>query len=117
MSNRGDYPWGAEYDSRAPWNEKNDYDLIVDLDYFGEVILIQRTHIDENDWEDDTRTIDAAKMNKYLAEQLHLDLEAIEEGEKKLDILEIKELKNKSWNIITSNGNINTSFVELENLL
>jgi phosphoenolpyruvate synthase/pyruvate phosphate dikinase len=94
-----------------------DYDLIIDLDWFGEIILIQRTHIDKDNWEDEIQTIDEEKMNIFLAKHLNLNTEEMKEAEETVEILNIQELNNKTWDIVTTHGKVNVSYPELEDLL
>ena len=58
-----DYPPGAEYNPKAPWN-KPDWDEIVDVNQYGEVELIKRAYIEEEDWEEDKQIIDGNIMNQ-----------------------------------------------------
>jgi len=116
MTESGYYPPGAEHDPSAPWNERDDYTLIIEMDYYGEVVLIQRTYIAEDDWEDETKTINAETMSSFLASELNIDIEEMWEDGEDIDIEEIIELKNETWDIITSHGKVNVSWRELEEL-
>lgn len=109
----GDYPPGAKYDSSAPWNEREDWIEIVEINRQGDIDLIKRTYIAEDDWDDETNTIDPSDMDKFLCEKLELDFKKIEEEGEGIEILDLTELKDECYDIITPFGVVKTSFSEL----
>jgi len=117
MSSMGDYPWGAKDDPNAPWNEKEDWVEIIDINKYGEVELIRRTYIAEDDWEEEKDTIDPYNMDKFLAEEFKLDFKKLEEEGESIEIIDLQELKNGWYSIVTKYGMTKTTFSELFSLL
>lgn len=109
----GGYPLGAEYDPNAPWNEREDWIEIVEINRHGDIDLIKRTYIAEDDWDDETNTIDSYDMDKFLCEKLKLDFKKIEAEGEGIEILSLEESKNGYYIITTHFGIIKTSFEEL----
>jgi len=109
------YPTGAEYDPKAPWNE-SDLDKIVTVNQYDEVELIKRG-LNKDEGEEEKQTIDGYKMNQFLAAELNLDFEEMEEEGGNIEIIEIEEMSNGSYDIFTTHGNVNVFFEELENLV
>ena len=56
-------------------------------------------------------------MNQFLAKELELDFEKIEEEGWDIEIIEIEEMTNGSYDILTIHGNVNVFFEDLENLI
>lgn len=115
MRESGYYPPGAEQDPSAPWNESNNYDLFVEIDYYGEVVLIQRTYIDKSDWEDETKNIDLETFEEFCCIRLNLDHEKLRENKEIIDLKKIKE-EGHRYKITTSHGEFKTTYDELEDL-
>jgi hypothetical protein len=113
----GDYPWGAKYDPNAPWNEIEDWVEIVDINQDGEVELIKRSYIAEDDWEDETDTIDSYSMDKFLSERFQLDFKKLEEDGKNIEIISLREIKKGSYCIVTKYGETKITFDDLSQLL
>lgn len=111
------YPWGAENDPRAPWNEKEpdvEYDIQFDG---GEIVLIERVYSsrkpDEEDWEDNKTYIDPVYMDKFIADKLNLNIDDYEDG---IEVIDISEPKYGEYIIHTPHGEIKTDWDELENI-
>jgi len=116
MRESGYYPPGAEHDPMAPWNETDDSIKLVEMEYYGDIVLIWRTYIAKDDWEDETANIDPEVFEEFCSIKLKLDYEKLRMNEETIDLRNIKEEKNR-YRIITSHGEFTTSFKELERLI
>lgn len=117
MNNMGDYPVGAKYDPNAPWNEKQDFDKIVNINKYGEIELISRIYINEEEINDEKNIIDPYYLDKFLIEKLNINSKKLEEAGESVEIINLLELKNDKYLIITKYGILKTSFEKLYNLL
>jgi len=115
MKESGYYPPGAEFDPSAPWNESDKSIYLVEMEYYGDIVLIRRTYIAKDDWEDETANIDPEVFEEFCSKKLKLDYEEIQRKEEKIDLRDIKEKKHR-YRIITSHGEFTTSYRELEDL-
>ncbi len=115
MSESGYYPPGAENDPRAPWNETDNYELIVEISYYGEVILVKKTPISKDKWDEETQTIDPETFEEFCSIKLGIDYEELCENEESIDLEKVKE-EGSRYKIITSRGEFTTSYDELEDL-
>jgi hypothetical protein len=116
MRESGYYPPGAEFDPSAPWNESDKSIKIVEMEYYGDIVLIYRTYIAKNDWEDETENIDAEVFEEFCATKLKLNYKKLQRNEEAIDLKNIKEEK-PHYRIITSHGEFTTTFKELERLI
>jgi hypothetical protein len=111
------YPWGAENDPRAPWNEPED-DSQYELDMDGNELIITRGYnfSGEYEWDADTGYVDMEEFANYAAQKLGLD---VDEKYNDDDFLEIlgwtydDEDKPNKINFQTSWGNFQISMDEL----
>jgi len=112
--NSGDYPWGARYDSNAPWNEVPDDRInIADINKYGEIELTWRTMLSSEDWEEEHDVIDNDILDEYLAHRLNLNLENYDTQV----MTDFEEIENNTYKITASSGDyITVSFEDLANL-
>jgi hypothetical protein len=113
----GGYPPGAEHDPRAPWNETDQIEDFIRLNVYGEVEVVHRRQLDEDEWEEDAKTIDPYDMDKFLAQKLRLDFQRLDDEGKSIEIEEIRNLGGGRYEIYTEIGRIRTSLSEIEDLL
>ena len=114
----GYYPAGAENDPGAPWNQSDpDIEREVELNQYGEVELIERNYTsrepDNEDYEDETTSIDPYFMDKFLAEKFGLNFEELQEEGEGIEIEDIEEPKPEHYILITKYGNVEVDFDDL----
>lgn len=122
MRESGYYPTGAEFDSKAPWNEPDD-----DSQYFadiedGEISIIRRYNFSAgNEWDEDKEYIDPEIFDLFAAKKIGLNAKEKWGEDEYLEIKGIKEIKRK-YNIvghtfITSWGTFDATLDELIDLI
>ena len=108
------YPPGAEFDPRAPWNEPDyEEDFIVELDD-GEIkILTTYDGVVDND---NIQWLDPYYVDKLLADKSDISFDEIEESGEGFEIKDIEGLGKDEYKLITSRGDFIVSLDELQNL-
>lgn len=102
------FPPGAEYDPRAPYND-GDEQISVDVNDFGEIEL---NYINRREKE----TVDPYNFDHYIADRENIPIEEIEDNEG-VQILGVENLNNDNYILHTNFGKLKISLDELESLL
>lgn len=118
LVNEDNYPEGAKYDLSAPYNQKDNIIKLAEITKDGEVQLIWRKMIGEDDWEDETQEIDAETMNHFLAHHLNINLDDFyETSDDGILMTDFENLEDGEYKISAFGGEyVTASFEDLENL-
>jgi hypothetical protein len=118
VNETGDYPWGADEDPGAPWHQDSEDHRIksVEINKDGEVELSWKTMTAEDDFDEETETIDRDTMNDYLSKHLNIDLEPYDEEGTDI-ITNLEEVEDEVYQVYGPDGKfVTTSFEDLADL-
>jgi len=115
VNESGDYPWGAENDSLAPYNDPGDNRIkYAEVNRDGDIVLSWYTSEDEGD--EETEIIDSYTLNSFLSSHFNLDLEKYQESGESI-MTDFEEVDDNVYKISGPAGDyIIVSFDDLANL-